>query len=373
MVGATKVPRRRWSGVEAVTRQPRSPHRDARGARCRRAWACRRSPGRRRWRAGRVSDAQLAQRAVEHRECRSRRRPAAKGAAPSSAAGAVEGRRDDVVTACSVSAVLSTIMAFWPPVSATSGTAAAPLAVESRAEQLQHLGRAGEDHAVDARVGDQGAPPVSPAWSTPSASRARRLVGATACGGDERRLLGWLGEHGVARSGDAAADLASEDGEREVPGLMQTTGPSGPWVGCRTRAGPRRRSSGRKSTASRTSATALGRSCRPRAPGEAQPQRVGFERGRRRLRQAARAGWRRRRPARCRGVRQRRARSASSRVASGHGPTVVAWSAGLSTGATPGASSAAGHHRRSVLSRSSLGRPNQPSAGRPRRQIQAAR
>ena len=43
-------------------------------------------------------------------------------------------------------------------------------------------------------------------------------------GGDQRRLLGGLGDHGIARR-QRRGDLAGEDGEREIPGLMQAKTP----------------------------------------------------------------------------------------------------------------------------------------------------
>ena len=48
------------------------------------------------------------------------------------------------------------------------------------------------------------------------AARRPRAAGATACGGDQRRLLGRLGEHRVA-GGQRGGDLAGEDRQREVP------------------------------------------------------------------------------------------------------------------------------------------------------------
>ena len=64
-------------------------------------------------------------------------------------------------TTCSGSARESTIIAFWPPVSAISGIAGracrAGARRERRVDQLRHFGRAGEHHALHARVGDTAA------------------------------------------------------------------------------------------------------------------------------------------------------------------------------------------------------------------------
>ena len=61
-------------------------------------------------------------------------------------------------TTCSASADESTSIAFWPPVSAISGTgrpSSFKRAGEALLEQPRDLGRAGEHHAPDPRVADQ--------------------------------------------------------------------------------------------------------------------------------------------------------------------------------------------------------------------------
>ena len=98
------------------------------------------------------------------------------------------------------------------------GVAAAlgELAVDKQGD----LGRAGEDDALDARVGDQrsadgGA--VAGEELEDVGGHAGAVEQADGVGGDQRGLLGGLGEDGVA-GGERSRDLAGEDGEREVPG-----------------------------------------------------------------------------------------------------------------------------------------------------------
>jgi hypothetical protein len=122
-------------------------------------------------------------------------------------------------TTCSGSAVESTIMAFCPPVSAISGTMGPRFAASVLVDLARHLGRAGEGDAGARAVGDQ-----QRADPAPVARQERQRVGGdaglcsqrTASGGDQRRLLGRLGDHAVA-GGERRRDLAEEDRQREVP------------------------------------------------------------------------------------------------------------------------------------------------------------
>ena len=58
-------------------------------------------------------------------------------------------------TTCSGSAELSTIIAFWPPVSAISVAIGAGRARERAVDRLRRLDGAGEHDAGDARIGDE--------------------------------------------------------------------------------------------------------------------------------------------------------------------------------------------------------------------------
>ena len=97
----------------------------------------------------------------------------------------------------------------------------AVLGGERALDGLGHLGRAGEHHAGDARL----RPPAPRRRSRPgrAAAAARRAGTPAACSSrtasqrDRRRLLGRLGQHGVA-GGERRGHLAGEDRQREVPG-----------------------------------------------------------------------------------------------------------------------------------------------------------
>ena len=87
-------------------------------------------------------------------------------------------------------------------------------------QQARDLGRAGE-HARRARA-DRRPAPRRPSRRARAAAAARAR-GTPACvqqahrlGGDQRRLLGRLGEHRVA-GGERRGDLAGEDRERKIP------------------------------------------------------------------------------------------------------------------------------------------------------------
>ena len=86
-------------------------------------------------------------------------------------------------------------------------------------DQLRHLGRAGEADPGDARIGRQRRADVRSVTGQElqhvlrHAGLVQHLDGAT---GDQRRLLGRLGDHRIAGD-ERCRDLAGEDGERKVP------------------------------------------------------------------------------------------------------------------------------------------------------------
>ena len=149
-------------------------------------------------------------------------------------------------TTCSASADESTTIAFWPPVSAISGTAwpaARQAAGECALQQPRHLGRAGEQHAMHARVADQRRADGLAAAGQQlqrAARHAGRVQRAHRRGGHQRRLLGRLGQHHVA-GGQRRGDLAGEDRQRKVPraDADHRAQRHGGWR-CRSRAASRR-------------------------------------------------------------------------------------------------------------------------------------
>ena len=91
---------------------------------------------------------------------------------------------------------------------------------ERRLQDAGHLGRAGEQHALHAGIGHQcGAHRLAPSrqqldgpgWHPGLAQDAH------GGGGDERRLLGRLGQHGIACR-KRGRHLPREDGQRKIPG-----------------------------------------------------------------------------------------------------------------------------------------------------------
>jgi hypothetical protein len=104
-------------------------------------------------------------------------------------------------TACSGSAVLSTIMALSPPVSAISGASGARFAAMARWIALRRRGRAGEGDAVDPRVrGQRGAD------HAPSPGRSCSAVGGHA-GLVQQRRRAPGGDGGVCSAGLASTAL----------------------------------------------------------------------------------------------------------------------------------------------------------------------
>ena len=123
-------------------------------------------------------------------------------------------------TTCSGSAEASTIMALTPPVSAISGTIG-----PSRCASARLMRFAVSTEPVKATPAMRGSRDQRRADGLAVADHAARGVGAgcrprsrisTRTQRDARRLLGGLGDHGVA-GGERGGDLAGEDGEREVP------------------------------------------------------------------------------------------------------------------------------------------------------------
>ena len=87
------------------------------------------------------------------------------------------------------------------------------------ADAAGRVGRAGEGDAGDAQVGDEQAADLAAAGQ--QVQHVFRDAGAVQQPhrgrGDQRRLAGGLGHHGVA-GGECGGDLAGEDRQREVPG-----------------------------------------------------------------------------------------------------------------------------------------------------------
>ena len=86
-------------------------------------------------------------------------------------------------------------------------------------DQLRHFRRARENHAFHAHVIAQaGANDVAAAGQKlqRTARHARRMQQLHGAVGDQRRLLGRLGQHHVA-GGQGGGQLARKDGQREIP------------------------------------------------------------------------------------------------------------------------------------------------------------
>jgi hypothetical protein len=114
--------------------------------------------------------------------------------------------------------VESTIIAFSPPVSAISGAVGRQMVGHAAADRQGGFGRAGEGHAGHPRIaGQHRAHRAIAGQKLQRGRRARRPVQERhRKGGDQRRLLGRFGQHGIAR-GQRRRDLAGEDRQREVP------------------------------------------------------------------------------------------------------------------------------------------------------------
>ena len=123
--------------------------------------------------------------------------------------------------ACSGRADESTTIAFCPPVSAISGIGAPRGSSRSARLAPDRAGdraRAGEDNPARPVIGDQrGADRPVARHELQRAARHPGLVQQPhGRGGDQRRLLGRLGEHGIARR-ERGGDLPGEDRQREIP------------------------------------------------------------------------------------------------------------------------------------------------------------
>ena len=104
-------------------------------------------------------------------------------------------------TACSGSAVESTIIAFRPPVSAISMASGAAVSASCALDQLGDVGRAGEADAGDARIGGQRRAdrrPVAGQQLEHVFRHAGLVQQRDGARGDQRRLLGRLGDHRIA-------------------------------------------------------------------------------------------------------------------------------------------------------------------------------
>ena len=101
------------------------------------------------------------------------------------------------------------------------GLAVAPQALGQLALQnARDIGGAREQHALHARVGDQRrahALALAGQQLHHGLGHAGLPQAAQRMRGHQRRLLGGLGQHRIAR-GQRGADLANEDGQREIPG-----------------------------------------------------------------------------------------------------------------------------------------------------------
>ena len=120
-------------------------------------------------------------------------------------------------TACSGSAVESTIIAFSPPVSAMNMASGAAVFGELPLDHLGDLGRAGEADAGDARVGGQ----RRADRRAIAGQKLDHVLGHAGLAqqrdsprGDQRRLLGRFGDHRIAGD-ERGRDLPGEDRQRE--------------------------------------------------------------------------------------------------------------------------------------------------------------
>jgi hypothetical protein len=121
-------------------------------------------------------------------------------------------------TICSGSADESAISVFWPPVSAISGTSgpsfSASVRAIRRATSVEPVNatpahsRCGDQRRADAAIPRQEGQRVAG-----DAGAVQQLDGQR---GDQRRLLGRLGDDGIA-GGQGRGDLADKDRQREIP------------------------------------------------------------------------------------------------------------------------------------------------------------
>ena len=97
---------------------------------------------------------------------------------------------------------------------------------ERTVDEPRHFRRARERNAANAKIGDKLAADFSVALHQLQhvARQAGRVEQLHRSFRDVRRLLGRLGDHRVARR-ERRGDLAGENRQREIPGLMHTNTP----------------------------------------------------------------------------------------------------------------------------------------------------
>ena len=220
-VGATNVPRAHSAGSAiSTTRSPAARMRATCAASAARASSSMTGPTSTASRRGsptassRIAPSSIASISGATSSCTHRRRsaehrwPALSNADTSASA-----------TTCSESAELSTIIAFWPPVSAIS-TGSSSRGASSRA-----MPRATSVEPVKITAATRGsatsaAPTVSPRPGQELQRRdghARAMQEAHRLVRDQRRLLGGFREHRIA-GGERRRDFADEDRQRKIPG-----------------------------------------------------------------------------------------------------------------------------------------------------------
>ena len=122
-------------------------------------------------------------------------------------------------TACSGSAVESTIMALRPPVSAISMASGAAVSASCRSISLATSVEPVKQTPAMRGSAVSGAPTDGPSpgrsWST-SCRHAGLVQQRHRARGDQRRLLGRLGDHRIAGD-ERGRDLAGEDRQRKIP------------------------------------------------------------------------------------------------------------------------------------------------------------
>ena len=92
-------------------------------------------------------------------------------------------------------------------------------------DRARHLGRAGEDDAGDVADAATSAAPIAPSPGTRCSARgghAGLVQQLDRLGGDQRRLLGGLGDHRIAGH-QRGGDLAEKDRQREIPRARSQT------------------------------------------------------------------------------------------------------------------------------------------------------
>ena len=180
----------------------------------------------------RRADRRLSVRARRRSACRASARrclPAGKVAAAPSSAGRRSGTRTSITSSitCSGSAVASTIMALMPPVSAISGTIGPALAASARL-----IARPTSVEPVKTTPATRGSAtrlaPTSPSPGTRCSAACRHagfVQQRDRPRGDQRRLLGRLGDNGIAGGERRASTWPRKIASGKFHGLMQTKTP----------------------------------------------------------------------------------------------------------------------------------------------------